>query len=105
MGDRDDVTLVARLLHSLPSVFAVSGTPNDVERIVASLRTVVVARKLERSLRVHLLHALQLLCKFQSGAVSIKQFEVAVVSTDLAVCEDQMVSVIHVCIRYYTCKT
>lgn len=87
-----DVTLVAQLLHSLPSVFAVTGTPHDVERIVASLRAIVVARKLDRQLRVHILHALQLLCKLQTGTISIKQLAIAVASTDLAVCEDQIVS-------------
>ena len=87
-----DVTLVAQLLHSLPSVFAVTGTPHDVERIVASLRAIVVARKLDRQLRVHILHALQLLCKLQTGTISIKQLAIAVASTDLAVCEHQIVS-------------
>ena len=88
-----DVLLVARLIHSLPSVFAVSGTPRDVDRIVASLRAVVVARKLDRPLRIHLLHALQFLCRLQTGTVSINQFEAAVAATDLAVCEHHIVSV------------
>lgn len=87
-----EVFLVAQFLHSLPKVFAVSGTPRDVERIVASLRDVIIARKLERSLRVHLLHALQLLCKLQTGIISIKQLENAVAATDLAVCEHHLVS-------------
>ena len=91
-----DVLLVARLLHSLPSVFAVSGTPRDVDKIVASLRAVVVARKLDRPLRIHLLHALQFLCKLQTGTVSICEFEAAVAATDLAVCEHHIVSVLHV---------
>lgn len=97
-----DVTLVAQLLHSLPSVFAVAGTPHDVERIVSSLRAIVVARKLDRQLRVHILHALQLLCKLQTGTISIKQLAIAVASTDLAVCEHQIVSlsvaVPHACV-------
>ena len=86
------VLLVARFVLSLPKVFAVSGTPRDVERIVASLREVIVARKLERPLRVHLLHSLQLLCKLQTGIISIRQLETAVAATDLAVCEHHLVS-------------
>ena len=86
------VLLVARLLHSLPRVFSLSGTPRDVERVVSSLRDVVVARMLERSLRLHLLRALRLLCKFQTGIISIQQFEKAIIATDLAVCENQIVS-------------
>ena len=86
------VLLVARFVHSLPKVFAVSGTPRDVERIVASLRDVVVARKLERPLRVHLLRALQLLCKLQTGIISLQQLETAVAATDLAICEHHLVS-------------
>ncbi|CAI7991642.1 hypothetical protein GBAR_LOCUS791, partial [Geodia barretti] len=84
------VLLVARFVLSLPKVFAVSGTPRDVERIVASLREVIVARKLERPLRVHLLHSLQLLCKLQTGIISIRQLETAVAATDLAVCEHHL---------------
>ena len=87
-----DVLLVARFLHSFPKVFAVSGTPRDVERIVAFLRDVLVARELDRPLRIHLLRALQLLCKLQTGIISIKELEVAVFATDLAVCDHHIVS-------------
>ena len=93
-----DVLLVARLIHSLPSVFAVCGTPRDVDRIVTSLRAVVVARKLDRPLRIHLLHALQFLCRLQTGTVSINDFEAAVAATDLAVCKHHIVS-LHVIIQ------
>ena len=97
-----DVLAVARLLQSLPRVFAVYGTPRDVEQIVATLRAVVVARKLERSLRVHLLHAIQLLCKLQTGIISTKQLEHAVAATDLAVCAHHIVSTFTCTCRPYT---
>ena len=81
---------MATLLTSLPRVFAVAGTPRDVERVVASLRGVIVARKLQRPLRVQLLRALQLLCKLQSGSCSIREFKAALAATDLIACEHQM---------------
>ena len=84
---------MATLLTSLPRVFAVAGTPRDVERVVASLRGMIVARKLRRPLRVQLLRALQLLCKLQSGSCSIREFKVALAATDLIACEQQMQTV------------
>lgn len=86
--------LVSRFLHSLPALLVASEELNsDVERIVSSLRSVIVARKLERSLRVHLLHTLQLLCKLQAGLVSKKDFDSSVKSMaeDVIPCDDHRV--------------
>ena len=100
MGDIEgDVLLVAQFIHSLPKVFAVTGTPRDVERIITCLKELVAARKLKRPLRIHLLRALLLLCKLQAGIISIQQLEVAVAATDLAVCTHHIVRGITL---YYT---
>ena len=87
-----EATLVARLLYSLPQVFAEAGTPRDVDRVLASLRTVIAMRSLERRHRIHLLQAVQLLCKLQCGLLSIAELEKAVIATDLVVCEHDKVS-------------
>lgn len=83
--------LVSRFLHSLPVLLVASEElDNDVERIVSSLRSVIVARKLERSLRIHLLHTLKLLCNLQAGLVSKKDFDSAIISMaeDVSPCDD-----------------
>ena len=82
-----EATLVARFLHSLPTVFAVTGTPRDVQRVVASLRHVITARSLQRRLRLHLLHALQLLIQLECGTLTIAELERAIGAVDLAECE------------------
>lgn len=87
-----EATLVAKFLHSLPNVFAESGTPRDVDRVLASLRTVIAMRSLERRHRMHLLQAVRLLCKLQCGLLSIAELEKAIVATDLVVCEHDKVS-------------
>ena len=88
----DVFLVVSRLIHSLPRIFTVSGTPRDIELIVASMRAIVVARKLDRPLRVDLLQVLQLLCQLQTGFISIKEFEKAVAATGVAVSEHEIVS-------------
>lgn len=83
--------LVSRFLHSLPALLAVSRElDNDVERILSYLRTVIVARKLERSLRVHLLQTLKLLCNLQARIVSMKDFDSAIklMAEDVGPCDD-----------------